>query len=67
MSYYIHGGIDMALVSPKVERQVIEKSQLTKLYEVMKATMDSKFYGSVEIKFEAGKVTIIRKTESLKI
>ncbi len=43
------------------------KSQLTKLYEIMRQTMDSGFYGAVEIKFEAGKVTIIRKTESIKI
>ncbi len=43
------------------------KSQLTKLYEIMRQTMESGFYGAVEIKFEAGKVTIIRKTESIKI
>jgi hypothetical protein len=43
------------------------KSQLTKLYEILREIFDSGFYGSLEVKFEAGKVTIIRKTESIKI
>ena len=45
----------------------VNKSQLTKLYEIFRETIDAEFYGTVEIKFEAGKVTIIRKTESIKI
>jgi len=58
----------MSIVASKIERPVVsEKSQITKLYELIKGTMDDKFYGSVEIKFEAGKVTVIRKTESIKI
>ena len=43
------------------------KSQLTKLYEMLREIFDSGFYGSLEVKFEAGKVTIIRKTESIKL
>ena len=43
------------------------KSQLIKLGEIMRETIESGFYGSIEIKFEAGKVTVIRKTQSLKI
>lgn len=57
----------MSAVNLRTERQTTEKSQLTKLYEIMRETMESGFYGSVEVKFEAGKVTIIRKTESIKI
>lgn len=44
-----------------------DKSQLTKLYEMLRDMFGSQYYGSVEIKFEAGKVTIVKKTESLKI
>ena len=43
------------------------KSQLTKLYEILREIFDSNFYGSLEVKFEAGKVTVIRKTESIKL
>ena len=43
------------------------KSQLTKLYEMLREILDSGFYGSLEVKFEAGRVTIIRKTESIKL
>ncbi len=57
----------MSAVNLRVEKEQTSKSQLTKLYEIMRETMDSGFYGSVEVKFEAGKVTIIRKTESIKI
>ncbi len=43
------------------------KSQLTQLYEILREMFNENYYGSVEVKFEAGKVTIVRKTESLKI
>lgn len=43
------------------------KSQLTKLYEMLREIFDSGFYGSIEVKFEAGKVTIVRKVESIKL
>lgn len=49
------------------EVKQVEKTQLSKLNDIMRQTMESGFYGAVEIKFEAGKVTIIRKTESIKI
>lgn len=54
-------------LNTKNEQQIGGKSQLTKLYEIMRETMEQGFYGSVEVKFEAGKVTIIKKTESIKI
>ena len=54
-----------ALSINKNEQQIGGKSQLTKLYEIMRETMEQGFYGSVEVKFEAGKVTIIKKTESI--
>lgn len=44
-----------------------DKSQLTRLYEIMREMFQSQYYGSLEVKFEAGKVTIVKKTESLKI
>jgi len=37
------------------------------LFKFLKKLIDNKFYGSIEIKFEAGKVSIIRKVESIKI
>ncbi|MDR2870897.1 MAG: hypothetical protein LBV04_10640 [Deferribacteraceae bacterium] len=48
-------------------KQEKSKSQLTKLYEMLREIFESEFYGSLEVKFEAGKVTIIRKTESIKL
>ena len=44
----------MAALNINKNEQIGGKSQLT-------------IYGSVEVKFEAGKVTIIKKTESIKI
>ena len=57
----------MAALNINKNEQIGGKSQLTKLYEIMRETMEQGFYGSVEVKFEAGKVTIIKKTESIKI
>lgn len=57
----------MSAINLRNDQQQSGKSQLTKLYEIMRETMENGFYGSVEVKFEAGKVTIIRKTESIKI
>lgn len=48
-------------------QQNIDKSQLTKLYEILREMFQTKYYGSIEVKFEAGKVTIVKRTESLKI
>lgn len=55
------------IAKEEIRQQTANKSQLTKLYEIFRETIDQEFYGTVEIKFEAGKVTIIRKTESIKI
>lgn len=55
------------IAKDEIRQQTANKSQLTKLYEIFRETIDQEFYGTVEIKFEAGKVTIIRKTESIKI
>jgi hypothetical protein len=38
--------------------------QLTKILEDLTI---NKFYGSVEVKLEAGKIVIIKKTESIKL
>lgn len=40
---------------------------MEQLFKLLKSLIDNKFYGSVEIKFEAGKVSIVRKTESIKL
>ncbi len=34
--------------------------------EILKALERERFYGSLEIKFEAGRVVLIRKTETIK-
>lgn len=44
-----------------------DKSQLTKLYEILREMFQNQYYGSIEVKFEAGKVTIVKKTQSIKI
>ncbi len=51
----------------KNQQELNGKSQLTKLYEIIRESMEEGFYGSIEVKFEAGKITIVRKTESIKI
>ncbi len=40
---------------------------MEKLFELIKKLIDSRFYGSIEIKMEAGNIVIIRKTESIKL
>lgn len=49
------------------KQEPTDRSQLTKLYEMLKEMFSSQYYGAIEIKFEAGKVTIVKKTESIKI
>jgi hypothetical protein len=39
---------------------------LNELLELLRKLEVSRFYGSVEVKFEAGAVTVIKKTESIK-
>ncbi|MGA1861998.1 hypothetical protein OWM07_03850 [Deferribacter thermophilus] len=52
---------------PLKEVDTKKKMQLNELYKMLKDMFESGFYGSIEIKFEAGKVTIVKKTESIKI
>jgi len=40
---------------------------LTKLYDIIKALVDGKFYGSFTIKFEGGKIVHCIKEESFKL
>lgn len=40
---------------------------LTKLMNLIKELVERKFYGGLEIKFEAGHIVNIRKTESIKL
>jgi hypothetical protein len=40
---------------------------LDKLVKLLKDLEDKRFYGSIEIKWESGKIVIIRKTESIKL
>ncbi|GAB7140391.1 hypothetical protein RsTz2092_03390 [Deferribacterales bacterium RsTz2092] len=51
----------------KVAEQPKANQQLARLYDMLAEIFASGFYGSLEVKFEAGKVTIIRKTESIKL
>ena len=39
---------------------------MDEVIKILKEIEATKFYGSVEVKFEAGRVTIIRKTQSIK-
>lgn len=40
---------------------------LKKLFELIKSLVDAKFYGTLEIKFEAGKIVVCKKEETLKL
>ncbi len=40
---------------------------MDKLLEILKRLLESGFYGKLEINFENGKVTTIKKTESIKV
>jgi hypothetical protein len=40
---------------------------LEKLFRLIRELIENKFYGELVIKFEAGKITICKKTESIKI
>ena len=39
---------------------------MNELIELLHKLEASRFYGALEVKFEAGTVTVIRKTESIK-
>jgi hypothetical protein len=38
-----------------------------KLFVLIKKLIDDKFYGSLEIKFEAGKIVLLKKVQTVKI
>jgi hypothetical protein len=40
---------------------------MEELFRLLKALIEKRFFGSIEIKFESGKIVLIRKTESIKI
>ena len=40
---------------------------LKKLLDLIKELCDKKFYGSLEIRFEAGKIVVCKKEESIKL
>ncbi len=40
---------------------------MDKLFKLIKELTENKWYGSLEIKMEAGHIVVIRKTESLKL
>ena len=39
---------------------------MKELFELIEKLIAQKFYGSVELKMEAGRIVLIRKTESIK-
>ena len=39
---------------------------MNELTELLRQLEAARFYGSVEVKFEAGHITVIKKTESIK-
>jgi len=39
---------------------------MNELFQLLRQLEAARFYGSVEVKFEAGQVTVIKKTESIK-
>jgi len=43
-----------------------EQPELQKLFEHIKELEQNKFYGSIEIKMEAGKIVIVKETKSIK-
>jgi len=40
---------------------------MEKLIELLKKLIADRFFGSLEIKFEAGKVIFLRKTQTIKV
>ena len=43
------------------------QQQIGKLTELINTFKESKLYGELQIKFEAGKIVVIKKIESIKI
>jgi hypothetical protein len=40
---------------------------IERLFKLIRELIENRFYGELVIKFEAGKITICKKTESIKI
>ena len=40
---------------------------IDKLVLMLKELTESNFYGSLELKWEAGKIVVVKKTESIKL
>jgi hypothetical protein len=40
---------------------------MEKLFKMIKALIESKFYGTIEIHFESGKITLLRKVQTIKL
>jgi hypothetical protein len=40
---------------------------MEKLFKLIKSLIDTRFYGTIEIKLEAGNITLVRKIETIKL
>jgi len=40
---------------------------MKKLFDLIRELKDNRFYGELVIRFEAGKIVVCRKTESIKV
>jgi hypothetical protein len=47
--------------------KIIKSNTIENLIRMIRELMENRFYGELVIKFEAGKITICRKTENIKI
>lgn len=55
------------MAAMSIKKNNDDRSQAEQLNELLKEMFKQDFYGSVEVKFEAGRVTIVRKTQSVKL
>jgi hypothetical protein len=49
-----------------MNNSVVADFENERLFELVRQLTDTAFWGSVEIKFEAGRVVLLKKTETLK-
>ena len=40
---------------------------MKRLFDLIKSLVEKKFYGRIEIAMEAGKIVLVRKTETIKL
>jgi len=40
---------------------------MKKFFDLIRELTDNKFYGELTVKFEAGKIVVCKKTESIKV